>query len=105
MEEITPLELKARLERGERPVLLDVRQDWEVEICALDGAVNIPIEEIEARAAELEAKDEIVVYCHHGMRSAAVVRFLAARGFDRVKNLTGGVAFWAATVDPAMRQY
>jgi len=105
MEEITPQELKARLDRGDRPVLLDVRQPWEVEICALDGHVNIPIEEIEVRTGELDPADEIVVYCHHGMRSAAVVRFLAGRGFARVKNLTGGVAYWGATVDASMPQY
>ena len=105
MEEISPQELKARLDRGDRPVLLDVRQEWEVQICALDGAVNIPIEEIEVRAAELDPNAEIVVYCHHGIRSAAVAHYLAGRGFGKLKNLTGGIAYWGATVDPAMSQY
>jgi len=105
MEDITPQELKARLDRGDRPVLLDVRQPWEIAICAIAGHVNIPIEEIEGRAGELDPKDEIVVYCHHGGRSAAVARFLASRGFARVKNLAGGVAHWGATVDASMPQY
>jgi rhodanese-related sulfurtransferase len=104
-EEISPQELKARLDRGDRPVLLDVRQKWETEICTLEGAVNIPIEEIEQRGVELDPDAEIVVYCHHGIRSAAVAHYLAGRGFGKLKNLTGGIAYWGATVDPTMSRY
>src|SRR5947207_14123506 len=71
MSEITPNELKARLERNDRPLLLDVRQDWETKLCRLENAVHIPIEEIELRTEELNPDDEIVVYCHQGVPSAA----------------------------------
>jgi adenylyltransferase/sulfurtransferase len=105
MDTITPQELKERLDRGDPLVLVDVRQDWELQICRIEGSINIPIEEIEERASELDPANEIVVYCHHGMRSAAVAGYLGHLGFEKVKNLTGGIAQWGQTVDPAMRQY
>jgi adenylyltransferase/sulfurtransferase len=105
MSEISPHELKARLERNEPPLLLDVRQDWETKLCRLPNAVHIPIEEIELRVEELDAQDSIVVYCHQGVRSAAVAEYLRSLGFRDVKNLSGGVDLWARTVDPGMRRY
>jgi len=105
MDEITPQELQARLASPARPLLLDVRQDWETRLCRLENAVHIPIEEIELRADELNADDEIVVYCHQGVRSAAVAEYLRQRGFQNVKNLRGGLDSWARTVDPSMRRY
>ncbi len=105
MDEITPQELKARIDARDAPVLLDVRQDWETKLCRLDNAVHIPIEEIEFRVEELNPDDEIVVYCHQGVRSAAVARYLRERGFRSVRNLAGGLDLWARTVDPTMRRY
>jgi rhodanese-related sulfurtransferase len=105
MDEISPQELKARLDRGDRPVLLDVRQDWETKLCRLPDAIHIPIEEIELRTEELNPEDEIVVYCHQGVRSAAVAGYLRQNGFARAANLAGGLDHWARTVDPAMRRY
>ncbi len=106
MSEITPQDLKARLDRNDRPLLLDVRQDWETKLCRLENAVHIPIEEIELRTDELSPNDEIVVYCHQGVRSAAVAQYLREQhGFNNVKNLAGGLDAWARTVDPTMRRY
>ncbi len=105
MDRITSQELKARLDRNDRPFLLDVRQDWETRLCRLDNAVHIPIEEIEVRTDELNSEDEIVVYCHQGVRSAAVAAYLRQLGFTKVKNLAGGLDDWARTVDPTMRRY
>jgi rhodanese-related sulfurtransferase len=106
MSEITPRELKARLDTNDRPLLLDVRQEWETKLCRLDNAVHIPIEEIELRTDELNPRDEIVVYCHQGVRSAAVAEYLRAQhGFTNVKNLAGGLEAWARSVDPGMRRY
>jgi len=105
MNEITPQELKARIDRHDPIVLLDVRQDWETKLCRLENAVHIPIEEIEYRTDELNPGDDIVVYCHVGQRSAAVAHYLAQLGFKNVKNLAGGLDYWAQTVDPAMRRY
>jgi rhodanese-related sulfurtransferase len=105
MDEITPRELKARLDRGDPIVILDVRQDWETRLCRLDNPVHIPIEEIEYRTEELNPEDEIVVYCHVGQRSAAVAEYLTRLGFKNAKNLLGGLDHWAQTVDPAMPRY
>src|SRR3977135_1910228 len=105
MDEITPEELKARLAGSERPTLLDVRQDWETKLCRLENAVHIPIEEIELRTEELDPKTEIVVDCHQGVRSAAVAESLRSLGFADVKNLAGGLDFWARAIDPSMRRY
>lgn len=105
MTEMTANELKARLDAGQPPILLDVRQDWETKLCRLDNAVHIPIEEIELRTEELDPQSEIVVYCHQGVRSAAVAEYLRSLGFANVRNLAGGLDSWARTIDPGMRRY
>lgn len=105
MSEITPQELKQRLDAGSGPVLVDVRQDWETKLCRLPNAVHIPIEEIELRVEELNPNDEIVVFCHQGVRSAAVAEYLRGLGFTNVRNLMGGLDYWARAVDPGMRRY
>ncbi len=105
MDEITPEQLKARLDTRDLPVLLDVRQDWETKLCRLPNAVHIPIEEIEFRTDELDPGDDIVVYCHQGVRSAAVAQYLRDLGFARVRNLAGGLDAWARAMDPTMRRY
>jgi rhodanese-related sulfurtransferase len=105
VDEISPQDLKARLDRNDRPVLVDVRDDWETKLCRLDNALHIPMEELEVRTEELNPADDIVVYCHHGVRSAAVADYLRRLGFTRVRNLSGGLDAWARTVEPAMRRY
>ena len=105
MDEISPQELQARLAGTDRPLLLDVRQDWETRLCRLEHALHIPIEEIELRSGELDPTAETIVYCHQGVRSAAVAEYLRSLGFDNVRNLAGGLDAWARTVDPSMRQY
>lgn len=105
MAEITPAALKARLDANDAPTLLDVRQDWETKLCRLANAMHIPIEEIEFRTEELDPANEIVVYCHQGVRSAAVAEYLRQLGFRDVKNLAGGLDAWARTVDLSMRRY
>lgn len=104
MTDIGPQELKARLDRHDSLVLLDVREGWETALCRLENATHIPIEEIEFRTAELDQSDEIVVYCHHGVRSAAVANFLRQQGFKAV-NLQGGLDQWARAIDPRMKRY
>lgn len=104
-EHITPRELKARLERRELLVLLDVRDGWEVALARLDNAVHIPMDEIELRADELSPGDPIVVYCHHGVRSAAVAEYLRGLGFAKAVNLAGGIDQWAIQVDSSLRRY
>jgi len=104
-DDIGPAELHQRLARNEPVMLLDVRDEWETRLCRLENSTHIPVEEIELRTAELDPNDEIVVYCHHGIRSAAVAGYLRAQGFARAVNLTGGLDLWARAVDPSMRRY
>jgi rhodanese-related sulfurtransferase len=87
--EITPQELKKRLDAREPVTLLDVRDEWETRLARLEHAAHIPVVEIEHRLDELDPTDEIIVYCHHGIRSAAVADFLRRAGYPAV-NLTGG---------------
>jgi rhodanese-related sulfurtransferase len=92
--------------QGEVPhLLLDVREVPELAICNLDAATHIPMGEIPARMAELPNDMNLVVMCHHGMRSLRVVQFLRAAGFARAINLEGGIDAWAEQVDPAMQRY
>jgi rhodanese-related sulfurtransferase len=107
MEQITPTELKSWLDdpTRPRPLLLDVREPWEVAICALPGSRHVPMNTIPARAAELDPAADTVVICHHGARSFQVGLFLEHKGFARVYNLFGGVDAWARSVDPAMATY
>jgi adenylyltransferase/sulfurtransferase len=104
-DDISPQQLKARLDQRQPIVLLDVREDWETRLCRLESAMHIPVEEIELRAEELDPNDEIVVYCHHGVRSAAVAAYLRQRGFARAVNLAGGLDLWARAIEPSMRRY
>ncbi len=103
--DITPGELAARLESGEAPLLLDVREPHELEISALEGAVNIPLGELASRLTELDCSREIVLLCRAGTRSARALELLVGAGFRRVKNLRGGLNAWAEAVNPAMPVY
>ena len=88
---ITPSELKARLDAGGRPELLDVREPWEFELARIEGSKLIPMGELAGRVSELDPARETVVICHHGNRSAYVARALQRAGFTKVFNLEGGV--------------
>jgi adenylyltransferase/sulfurtransferase len=105
IEEITPTDLKRRLDSGEDIFLLDVREPVEWQICRLDGAVLIPMNTIPARMHELDSAREIVVYCRSGKRSAQITAFLKAAGFRKVKNLQGGILQWSDEVDPTVPKY
>ncbi len=103
--EITARELAAQLKNGNRPVLLDVREEHEWEIAHLEGARLIPQGDLPARLHELDSADAIVLYCSSGQRSARALNLLRDAGFRRVKNLRGGLNAWARQVDPEMPVY
>ncbi len=102
---LTPAELKARLDRGEPLVLLDVRNEPEWAIARLPGARLLPLPELPARVHELSSADEIVVYCKSGVRSAQAAEFLQTAGFRKIAHLTGGIDRWAVEVDPSVPRY
>lgn len=86
-------------------VLLDVREDAELSLAAIDGAVHIPMGQIPARIDELDSEQTIVVMCHSGGRSAQVATYLSQQGFASVFNLDGGIQAWSRSVDPTIPEY
>ena len=102
---IDPEALSVRLAKGDPLVVLDVREGWEVEVAALEGSTHIPMAEVPRRHGELPRDRDIVVLCHHGMRSAMVAEYLRSAGFDRVINLTGGIDRWSVAVDRSVSRY
>ncbi|MFZ3201059.1 MAG: molybdopterin-synthase adenylyltransferase MoeB [Candidatus Acidiferrales bacterium] len=102
--EITPRELKTRLDRGDDIFILDVREPHEYQICNLGGRL-IPLGELSRRAAELDSSREIVAHCRSGKRSAEAVEFLRQAGFRKIWNLKGGILAWADEVDPSVPKY
>jgi rhodanese-related sulfurtransferase len=102
---ITPAEFAARTARGEHMRLIDVREPEEFELARVEGAQLLPMSRFEEWAGTLDPAEEIVVMCHHGIRSAHVCAALARSGFTRLHNLAGGIDRWAEEVDPGVPRY
>ncbi len=102
---ITVLDLKSKIDRKEKFVLLDVREPFEWDICHLDGAKLIPVGELPSRMSELDSADEIVIHCKSGMRSAKAVRLLQEAGFAKLHNVEGGITAWAEQIDESVPKY
>jgi len=105
MKQITPQELRQRIERGERVALLDVREAPELQLAALPGATLLPMSELARRVCELDPDVEWIVFCHHGIRSVHVIAHLEQQGFSRLVNLRGGIDAWSREVDPKVPRY
>jgi rhodanese-related sulfurtransferase len=103
--EITPAEVKQRLDRGEKLVLIDVREPWEFSVCRIEGAKLIPMGTVPANLQALDTDDEIVVYCHHGVRSLDVTVWLRGQGVEGAKSLAGGIERWSVEIDPKVPRY
>jgi sulfur-carrier protein adenylyltransferase/sulfurtransferase len=102
--EITPRDLKARLDRGDDIYILDVREPHEYQICNLRGHL-IPLGDLPRRVSELDSSREIVAHCRSGKRSGEAVQFLQKAGFRRIWNLKGGILAWSDEVDPSVPKY
>ncbi|GJM05388.1 MAG: sulfurtransferase [marine bacterium B5-7] len=105
MKSITSTILKTKLDAGEKPCLLDVREAWEYDLCNIEGSINISMSNIEQMLNKFKSDDEIIVICHHGMRSFQVANYLEGEGYSNITNLEGGVDAWAKSVDAMMVQY
>ena len=103
--EIQPAALKELLASPQPPLVLDVREPWELAKARLPGTLDIPMNQIPQRLAELPRDRPIVVMCHGGGRSTKVAHFLLQNGFSQVANLTGGIHAWANDVDPGVGTY
>ena len=102
---MTVRELKQKLDKGDRFVLLDVREPFEWDICHIDQAKLIPLGQLPSRMSELDSADDIVIHCKSGGRSAKAVRLLQEAGFGKLHNVEGGITAWAEEVDPAVPKY
>jgi sulfur-carrier protein adenylyltransferase/sulfurtransferase len=103
--DVTVTDLKARIDAGSPPFILDVREPSEAAICRIPGAVLIPLGELPRRLDELDRNAEMVVHCKSGVRSARAVALLREKGFTRASNLAGGILNWIKDIDPAMSRY
>jgi rhodanese-related sulfurtransferase len=103
---LTPGEFMQRRAGGDAMTLLDVREDWEIQLAPVPSEVlHIPMDQIGSRLSELDSARDTVVICRSGGRSLEVAKFLAGRGFVSVFNLSGGILAWSRDLDPTIPQY
>jgi len=91
--------------QGVAMLIIDVREPWEVDICVLVDAVNVPLASLPGRLDEIATDLPLVLVCHHGARSQSAVNFLLSRGYGAALNLSGGIDAWARRVEPGMAVY
>jgi rhodanese-related sulfurtransferase len=104
--EITPEEVKSKLDAKELVTLLDVREPWEFETARIDGAKLMPMGDVPSRAhQELDPEDHLVVVCHHGVRSMNVTVWLRQQGFEKAQSMRGGIEAWSRRVDGKVAMY
>lgn len=103
-DEISVEELKRRLNANDPITIVDVREPFEYRICNIGGLL-IPMGSLPSKLDALKSSDEIAVICHHGNRSRRAVDFLKNRGFERARNVVGGIEAWADRIDPTMARY
>ena len=102
---MAPAELAARLGAAGAPLVIDVREPYEVRVATFAGAQTVPLGQFADAAGSFDPEREVVLLCHHGMRSLQAARYLAQQGFRRVWNLEGGIDRWSLEVDPSVRRY
>lgn len=102
---MTPAELDERRKRGDELLVIDVREDEEYEVARIEGAQLLPLSRFNEWAATLDPATEMVVMCHHGIRSAQVCAYLARAGFDKLHNLAGGIDGWSRDIDADVPRY
>ena len=103
--EIKPADVKERLDRGESLVLVDVREQWEYDVCRIEGARLVPLGSLAASLNTLPDVEEVICYCHHGMRSLDAAAWLRFQGFAKAKSLAGGIERWSVEIDPKVPRY
>ena len=104
--EISPEEVKAKLDRGEPFTLLDVREPEEFQVARIAGSKHLPMGDVPARAhQELDPDEHVVVVCHHGVRSLTVTNWLRQQGFEKAQSLRGGIDAWSRQIDRKVPVY
>jgi adenylyltransferase/sulfurtransferase len=103
--EVAPREVKDMLGRGEKILFVDVRERWEYETSHIEGSVLIPLREIPTNLPRLEAAGDVVLFCHHGMRSMDAAAWLRSQGVQGARSMAGGIDRWATEIDPNTPRY
>jgi rhodanese-related sulfurtransferase len=103
--QISVQDLDAMRKEGKQHMLLDIREQQEIEICKIDGSVHIPMNTLPNNLARVPKDQPVVVMCHMGGRSWQVTQWLRAQGYENAVNLDGGISAWAADIDPKMATY
>jgi adenylyltransferase/sulfurtransferase len=103
--EITPREVEGLLARDDKVLFVDVREPWEYQTTHIEGSVLIPLREIPSNLARLENAGQLVLFCHHGMRSLDAAAWLRAQGVDGARSMTGGIERWSTEIDPSVARY
>lgn len=103
--EILPREVKQRLDRGERLLLVDVREPHEYALCQIEGSLLIPMRTIPANLQKLDVDEEVICFCHRGMRSMDVANWLREQGVRSAKSMAGGIDRWSVEIDPRVPRY
>ncbi len=103
--EISPRAVSERIARGAKLLLVDVREPWEYDLCKLPGAKLIPLGTLPANLNTLLDADDVICYCHHGMRSLDAAVWLRQQGVERAKSMAGGIERWSSEIDPNVPRY
>jgi rhodanese-related sulfurtransferase len=103
--EISPRKVRQMRDRGEKFLLVDVREPWEHDAARIEDSLLIPLREIPANASRLAGMGSIVLYCHHGIRSLDAAEWLRSQGIDAAWSMAGGIERWSAEVDPKVPRY
>ncbi|MGB9464558.1 MAG: rhodanese-like domain-containing protein [Candidatus Acidiferrum sp.] len=103
--QITAKEVSERIARGEKLLLVDVRERWEYDLCRIPGATLIPLGTVPANVNTMLDAEEVVCYCHHGMRSLDAAVWLRQQGVERAKSMAGGIERWSVEIDPNVPRY
>lgn len=103
--EIMPREVKKRMDSGVKLLLVDVREPHEHVICRIEGAELIPMRTIPANLQRLDIDEDVICFCHHGMRSLDVANWLRSQGVKSAKSMSGGIDRWSVEIDPKVPRY
>jgi adenylyltransferase/sulfurtransferase len=103
--QISPKAVNERIARGDNPFLVDVREQWEYDLCRIPGAKLIPLGTLPANLSTLLDSGEVICYCHHGMRSLDAAVWLRQQGVESAKSMEGGIERWSVEVDPQVPRY
>ena len=103
--EMEAVELQTLLKNGSAPIIIDVREEFELEISKIDGAIHIPMNQVPKRIDELNPEKNYVIMCRTGVRSSQICEFLSNQNFRSIANLIGGINEWAKQIDPSLSIY